>query len=116
MASTATPSGKKRKHNGDGDDVDQQPAPKKTPRKVCIVCADDVPRNGFPKLPHKQDSEKPHNSDVCKKCCSERLRHEVKTKSHNAVGCPQCSKPLEQSEVQKLASSETYQEYVTGFQ
>jgi hypothetical protein len=116
MASRPTPNGEKRKYDGDDSYVDKQPAPNKRPRKLCIVCADDVPRDEFPNLPHEQDHKRPHNSDVCKQCCSEHLSHEVRNKGHEAVGCPQCSKPLKQSEVQMLASSQTYQECVPIFE
>jgi hypothetical protein len=106
--------GRKRKHDPENNDVDQPPAWKKMARKQCIVCADDVAINQFPKFPHKQDAEGKYSSDVCKKCCSEHLSHEVKNKDHEGVRCPQCSQLLEQSDVQNLASSRTYQEYVNA--
>jgi superfamily II helicase len=109
-ATTPASSGRKRKIKEEDNDVDKVPAKKKMARKQCIVCADDVARNQFSKFPHKQDAEGRHSSDVCKKCCSEHLSHEAKNKDHEGVSCPQCSKLLEQSDVQNLASSRTYQE------
>jgi hypothetical protein len=111
---TRARSGRKRKAKEEDNDLDEVPAKKKMARKQCIVCADDVPKNQFPKFPHKQDAEGKHSSDVCKKCCSEHLSHKVKNKDHEGVSCPQCSKLLEQSDVRNLASSRTYQEYVNN--
>lgn len=103
-------SGEKRKHGRDNDDVDQQSARKMMARKQCIVCAYDVPVNRFPKLLHKQDDGSKHSSEVCFKCCSAHLNHEVKNKAHEVISCPQCSKAFEPHEVQKLVSSRKYQE------
>lgn len=111
----ATLVGVKREREDDGDDTGQKPAPRKRvtiSRKPCIVCTDDIPRNRFPKLPHKQDDNDKHSSDVCFKCFSEHLRVEVETKGHEGIGCPQCSRPLEESDIRKLASSWNYREYV----
>lgn len=77
-----------------------------------MICADDVPKNRFPKIPHKQDENNKHDSDTCFKYYSQHLSVEIKEKGHEAVSCPQCSKTLEESEVRKLASSRTYHEYV----
>jgi hypothetical protein len=113
---SATPVGVKREREPDTDDAKEAPPARKRvtiSRKPCIVCTEDVPKNRFPKLPHSQDDNNKHTSDVCFKCFSEHLRIEVETKGHEGVGCPQCSKPLEESEIRKLASSWTYQEYVT---
>lgn len=111
----ATVYGVKRERENDDDDTGQKPAPRKRvtiSRKPCIVCTEDTPKNRFPKLPHKQDDNEKHSSDVCFKCFSEHLRVEVETKGHEGVACPQCSKPLEESDIRKLASSWTYREYV----
>ena len=111
----ATLNGVKRERENDTDDTGQKPAPRKRvtiSRKPCIVCTDDVPKNRFPKLPHKQDDDTKHTSDVCFKCFGEHLRIEVETKGHEGVGCPQCSQPLEESDIRKLASSFTYRECV----
>lgn len=109
--------GVKRERENDDDDTSQKLVPRKRvtiSRKPCIVCTEDIPNNRFPKLPHSQDdNDNKHSSDVCFKCFSEHLRVEVETKGHEGVGCPQCSKPLEESEIRKLASSYTYQEYFT---
>lgn len=105
---------KRERDDDDNDDVDKAPARKRVTiaPKPCIVCTEDVPKNRFPKLPHKQDGNNKHSSDVCFKCFREHLRVEVENKGHEAVSCPQCSKLLDESEVRKLASSRTYQEYV----
>jgi hypothetical protein len=114
MPSTSTQAGVKRERDIDNDDVNKAPIRKKATisRKPCIVCTDDIPKNRFPLLPHKQDDNNKHSSDVCFKCFSEHLCVEVKNKGHEGVGCPQYSKALEESEIRKLASSWTYQEYV----
>lgn len=116
-STTASLVGVKRERENDNDDPGQKPAPRKRvtiSRKPCIVCTEDVPKNRFPKLPHSQDDNDSHNSNVCFKCFTEHLRVEVETKGHEGVCCPQCSKPLGESEIRKLASSYTYQEYVTN--
>lgn len=108
--------GVKREREDDNEDPQQTPPARKRvtiSRKPCIVCTEDVSRNRFPQLPHSQDGNKNHNSDVCFECFREHLRVEVETKTHEDVGCPQCSKPLEESDIRKLASEETYQECVT---
>ena len=115
MTTPATPVGVKRERENDNEDTKEAPPPRKRvtiSRKSCIVCTEDIPRNRFPKLPHPQDDGNKHTSDVCFKCFSEHLRIEVEIKGHEGVGCPQCSKPLEESEIRKLASSWTYREYV----
>lgn len=107
--------GVKREREHDNEDTKEATPPRKRvtiSRKPCIVCTEDVPKNRFPKLPHSPDDDNKHTSDVCFKCLSEHLRIEVETKGHEGVGCPQCSKPLGESEIRKLASSWTYQEYV----
>lgn len=112
-ATAPIPIGVKREREYDHEDAKEAPPPRKRvtiSRKACIVCTEDVPKNRFPKLPHAQDDTNKHTSDVCFKCFSEHLRIEVETKGHEGVGCPQCSKPLEESEIRKLASSWTYQE------
>jgi hypothetical protein len=116
FTATTTPasSGRKRKIKEEDNDVDKVPAKKKMARKQCIVCADDVARNQFPKFPHKQDAESKHSSDVCKKCCIEHISHEVKNKDHEEISCPQCSQLLEQSDIKNLASTHTYQECVNA--
>jgi hypothetical protein len=70
------------------------------------------PTKPIPKLPQKHDAGDQHSSDVCFKCYREHLRHQVKDKDSEGVSCPQCAKPLDPSEAQKLASSDTYREYV----
>jgi len=114
--STVTQQGIKRERENDNDELEKVPPRKKVTisRKACIVCNEDVPRNRFPKIPHKQDDNNKHSSDVCFKCFSEHLRIEVENKGHEGIGCPQCSRPLEESEIRKLASSWTYQEYATA--
>jgi hypothetical protein len=47
-----------------------------------------VSKNRFPKLPHPQDDDEKHSSDVCFKYFSAHLRVEVETKGHERVGCP----------------------------
>lgn len=104
-----------REHEHDNEDAKEEPKPRKRvtiSRKLCIICTEDVPKNRFPKIPHSQDDNDKHTSDVCFKCFSEHLSIEVVTKGHEGVGCPQCSQPLEESEIRKLASSWTYQEQV----
>lgn len=102
----------------DAVDSDEAPACKKVTRPLsrrpCIVCADDVAINRFPKIPHKQDENNRHGSDACFRCYSQHLSIEIKEKGHEAVSCPQCSKTLEESEVRKLVSSRTYHEYVSA--
>lgn len=114
-SSASTKRGVKRERDHEDDDVDPAPTRKKVtiPPKPCIVCTDDVPKNRFPKLPHKQDENNKRSSDVCFKCFRDHLRVEVENKGHEAVSCPQCSKLLDEHEVRKLASSQTYQECVT---
>lgn len=110
------PSAKKRKLDRTvTGDVTPPPSRKKAAmsRKECSVCYDDVNKNRFPKLPHVQDDNNVHTSDVCFKCFKEHLEVEVKAKGSDAVSCPQCKKQLEESEVRKLASSFSYQEYAT---
>jgi hypothetical protein len=114
IPSTSTQGGVKRERNLDNDDADKAPARKKVTisRKPCIVCTDDVPKNRFPKLPHKRAANNEHSSDVCFKCFREHVRNEVEIKGHEEADCPQCSQPLEESDIRKLASSRTYKEYV----
>lgn len=78
-------------------------------RKLCIICTENVAANQFPKLPHKQDGATEHSSDTCFKCFRQHLDNEIKFKGHDAVTCPQCTKPLDQSEIRKTAPSFSYQ-------
>lgn len=107
----------KRKHTDDGDNEDLKLPLRKKPwtsrkRRPCVICAENIAKNQFPKLPHKQDETETHSSDVCFKCYRQYLSVEIADKGQDAVECPQCKKPLDQSEVRKLASGNTYQEYV----
>ncbi|KAL1588033.1 hypothetical protein WHR41_03394 [Cladosporium halotolerans] len=82
-------------------------------RKECSVCAEDVARNQFPKVPHATTvATEQHASNVCFKCWRQHLQAEVESKEAESLACPQCSKALDQSEVKKLASSFTYREYL----
>lgn len=105
----------KRSHDAAEDDaVDQKPPARKRitlPRKGCIVCPNNVATNQFPRVPHAQVKRDGHDSDVCRKCYQQHLGNEFKNKDQEAVSCPHCAKPLVQSEVQKLTSSQMYQEY-----
>ena len=111
------PTPNKRKHARDDDDTTGTPTRKKTVktcmgRKQCIVCSDDAYKNQFPKLPHDQNDNDIHGSDVCFKCFKAHLSVEVKNKGPEAVSCPQCKHELAEPEVRKLAWSATYHEYV----
>lgn len=85
----------------------------KVPSTVeCVICLSKIPEDRLPKLPHPDavGRELEHPSEVCFDCWDEHLRSEVESKAFDSVGCPQCRKPLVESDIRELASEATYQE------
>jgi hypothetical protein len=81
---------------------------KKSKRKECVTCCNQVPVSRFPKLPHKT-AEK-HGRDVCIDCWEQHLKSEMKSKGWDAICCPLCDDALDQTEIKKLAKDGTYGE------
>jgi DNA-directed RNA polymerase subunit RPC12/RpoP len=77
--------------------------------KECTICLEDVATDHYPDLPHAGDSK--HGSDVCLRCWDQHLESEITSKGFEGVSCPQCSQRLLETEVRKLATKGTYDQY-----
>ncbi|THY30266.1 hypothetical protein D6D01_03279 [Aureobasidium pullulans] len=79
-----------------------------TPR-MCEVCGEDKSTNSFPNA--TQVSSHNHEHDVCHECFTMHLDVEVDSKMWDQVSCPQYPSPLQQHEIQNLATPESFAKY-----
>ncbi|KAK5118180.1 hypothetical protein LTR85_008160 [Meristemomyces frigidus] len=88
------------------DDEHQAPQPKKQrpTKKECIICCEERSNSHFPAL--CDGPECAH--EVCSRCWRKHLAAETESKAWNDIKCPECTKVLQDAEIEVLASEKTY--------
>ncbi|CZT24950.1 uncharacterized protein RCC_10679 [Ramularia collo-cygni] len=81
---------------------------KKTKRSECSICNRSLANSAFPKISDKCD----HTRDTCRKCWNAWLKEQIDSVAADQIGCVQCSRILEESDIRKLARPASYAAYL----
>jgi len=81
------------------------------PQRTCVVCTDSRTLRHFPHRPATKQCE--HEANTCNRCLRRWITTQFQTKIWNQIHCPECSLPLEYTDIHEFATSEIFKQYAS---